>query len=112
MSKRLIDVLPKIPQYEDIPYARDFVCPNCDKSGFVDYHFGEKHDRPRLVAWTETNIGYMAIFECPYCGQKYRFHPTIGTWVAPIDEFDDYLYYYASMCSNYEELKEKVGEDF
>ena len=29
MSQRLIDILPKIPQYEDIPYAADLECPEC-----------------------------------------------------------------------------------
>ena len=32
MSRRLIDMLPKIPQYEDIPYAVDFECPECGKT--------------------------------------------------------------------------------
>ena len=31
---RVIDIIPKIPQYEDFEYASDFNCPECDKSGF------------------------------------------------------------------------------
>ena len=111
MSKRLVDILPKIPQYEDIPYAGDLVCPNCDKSGFYDYNYGPKHIRPKVIGWCETNIGYMAVFECPECGQKYRFHCTIGTWTADIEEFDMYLYYKAHECMNWDEIKKELGEN-
>ena len=37
MSKRLIDILPKVSQWEGIEYAGDFNCPHCDKSGFLTY---------------------------------------------------------------------------
>lgn len=73
---RVIDVIQKIPQYEDIPYAGDFECPECRKTGFFDYNCGPKHDKPKLIGWCDTNIGKMAVFEC-ICGQKYRFHCTV-----------------------------------
>lgn len=116
MSKRLVDILPKIPQYEDIPYTADFNCPNCDKSGFFDYKgFYSSSEppckKPRVVGWCETNIGYMGVFECPECGQKFRFHCTIGTWIADIEEFDYYLYIYARNCVNWDELKKELGDD-
>ena len=44
------------------------------------------------------------------CGQRYRFHCTVGTWIADDDEFDHYLYYKAKECVNWEEIKEKLGE--
>lgn len=111
MGNRLIDILPKIPQYEDIPYAADLVCPECDKSGFFDYNYGNKHVKPKIIGWCETNIGYMAVFECPECGQKYRFHCTIGTWIANIDEFEYYLYIYAQKCNNWNEIKKQLKDD-
>ena len=107
---RLIDILPKIPQYEDIPYAADLECPECGKTGFFDYNCGTKHEKPKLVGWCDTNIGKMAVFECPLCGKKFRFHCTIGTWIADDDEFDYYLYTYAEKCINWEEIKTKLGE--
>lgn len=112
---KVIDVIAKIPQYEDIPYAPDFNCPNCDKSGFFDhkgfYHSQEKNiESPKLIGWTETNIGKMAVFECPVCHEKFRFHCTIGTWIADDDEFDLHLYRFAQKCTNWEEIKEKLGE--
>lgn len=109
--KRLIDVIPKIPQYEDFPYTPDFECPACGKSGFLDYNWSsEKHVKPLLVGWTETNIGKMGVFKCPVCGQKFRFHCTIGTWIADEEEFDMYLYYKARSCSNWEDIKKKLGD--
>ena len=108
---RLIDILPKFPQYEDIPYAGDFECPECGKSGFFDYNWGTKHIKPLLVGWCETNIGKMGVFECPECHQKFRFHCTIGTWIADIDEFDYYLYTYAERSANWEEIKKRLGDE-
>lgn len=108
---RLIDLLPKFPQYEDFPYTPDFECPECGKSGFLDYNWSsEKHVKPLLVGWCETNIGKMGVFECPVCGQKFRFHCTIGTWIADEEEFDMYLYYKARSCSNWEDIKKKLGD--
>ena len=107
----LTDILPKIPQYEDIPYAADLECVECGKSGFFDYNWGEKHEKPILVGWCETNIGLMGVFECPLCHSRFRFHSTIGTWIAPMDEFNYYLYLKARNCANWEELKEKLGDE-
>lgn len=107
----LTDILPKIPQYEDIPYAADFECPECGKSGFLDYNWGEKHEKPILVGWCETNIGLMGVFECPICHSRFRFHSTIGTWIAPMDEFNYYLYLKARNCANWDELKKKLGDE-
>lgn len=105
---RVVDVIKKFPQYEDIPYARDFICPNCDKSGFDTNN--NQLEKPILIGWCETNIGYMGIFECPKCGQKFRFHCTIGTWIADIEDFDYYLYFYAERCANFEEIKKELNE--
>ncbi len=106
---RVIDVIPKIPQYEDIPYAGDLECPYCGKTGFYDYNWGPKHEKPKLVGWCDTNIGKMAVFECT-CGKRYRFHCTIGTWIADDNEFDHYLYYKAKECTNWDEIKKKLNE--
>lgn len=51
---RIIDIIEKIPQYEDIPYAADFECPECGKTGFFDYNWGPKHEKPKLVGWCDT----------------------------------------------------------
>ena len=102
---KLVDVLTKYPQYESFPYTRDLECPNCSKSGFNP--IGD-FENANLIGWCETNIGYMGIFECIVCGQKFRFHCTIGTWTADIDEFDFYLYFYAEKCANFDEIKKTI----
>lgn len=104
---RVVDVLKKYPQYEDFPYAKDLICPKCDKSGFYPR---DTLVKPNLIGWCETNIGYMGVFECPLCGQKFRIHCTIGTWTATLDEFDYYLHFYAEKCGNYEEIKKLLKE--
>lgn len=106
----LTELLPKIPQYESIPYAGDFNCPHCDKSGFYEF-YGETRVRPNIIGWCETNIGYMGVFECPVCFKKYRFHCTIGTYIADIKEFDLYLYYKARECGNWEEINYKLKDE-
>lgn len=114
MCKRIIDIIQKFPQYEDIPYAGDFNCPNCEKSGFFEtkgFYSSEKSlEKPKLIGWCETNIGKMGVFECPVCHEKFRFHSTIGTWIADEDEFDFHLYRFAKKCSNWEELKKQINE--
>ena len=32
MEKKVIDIIPKISQWEDIEYAPEFVCPECNGS--------------------------------------------------------------------------------
>ena len=43
---RIIDIIEKIPQYEDIPYAADLECPECGKTGFFDYNWGQNMKSP------------------------------------------------------------------
>lgn len=109
MDKRLIEVLPKVTQYKSILYTKSFNCPHCDKSGFFD-SYGKEKERPILIGWCETDIGYMGVFECPCCFEKYRFHCTIGTLNADIDEFDMYLYYKARQCKNWEDVKHRMNK--
>lgn len=43
---KLTDVLPKIPQYEAIPYAKNFNCTECEKTGFW-----EVEHKPNVAGW-------------------------------------------------------------
>ena len=45
--KKLSDILPKITQWESIPYANDLCCQDCGECGF-DGNFGAKKPYPRL----------------------------------------------------------------
>jgi len=71
-AMRITDILPKIPDYESIPYAIDYTCQHCGLSG-TDME--ATAFRPDLVGWCDTPSGYMAVFECPRCFEKFRFHP-------------------------------------
>lgn len=56
-------------QYEDIPYSGTMECPQCYGSGI-----GSWRDSAKLVGWCSTERGYMMVFECPHCFQKFRYH--------------------------------------
>ena len=100
--KQVIDVIPKIAQYNDIYYARDYEC-RCGKSSPWPSKGLEK---PALVGWCETHFGLTAVFECPVCGEKYMFHPGFDKF--DLKEFDDYLgidYVSDTHISNAQEVK-------
>ena len=103
--KKLIDILPKVAQWDSIPYASDLVCQNCEKSGFD----GLGCRKPNLVGWAETNYGFQAIFECTECGSKFRFHG--GDPCDDIDTFDLKMgIHFAMQCENWEELRKQINE--
>ena len=61
-------------QYESIPISKDMACPECNGSSQFDYSIDRNFVEPAPIAWCETKYGFMAIFECPKCFTKYRFH--------------------------------------
>ena len=103
---RLVDILPKITQWQSIPYANDLMCQDCGKTGFDGRGICRK---PKLVGWAGTNYGFQAVFECTECGSKFRFHG--GDPIDGLDEFDTSLYLtFAVNCENFDELKKMLGE--
>ena len=111
---KVFDILPKVVQWESIEYAPDFICPECGKSAIKgnNLYMQPVLEKPDLVGWCETNNGYMAVFECPCCHSKYRFHPHMTLFDA--DQFDFYLgaYYInhgeTEWIANAKELYEKL----
>jgi hypothetical protein len=111
---KVFDILPKVVQWESIEYAPDFICPECGKSAIKgkNLYMQPVLEKPDLVGWCETNNGYMAVFECPCCHSKYRFHPHMTLFDA--DQFDFYLgAYYINQgetewIANAKELYEKL----
>lgn len=91
VAMKVIDIIPKIPQWDAIEYAPDFICPCCQKSAIQgkDANFDITLDKPNLVGWCESPAGIMAVFECPCCHNKFRFHPQLNKF--DIDCFDFYL---------------------
>lgn len=88
---KVIEILPKFPQWETIPYADNFACQECGKSAIQgkDEYGNQTKEKPNLVGWCETNNGFMAVFECPCCHSKFRFHPQMKHF--DIDQLDFYL---------------------
>lgn len=112
---KVIQILPKIVQWESIPYAPDFICPECGKSAIQgkDLYGSNTLEKPNLVGWCETTNGFMAVFECPCCHSKYRFHPHMDLF--DLDQFDFYLgaYYIGDnsiWIANGKELNDKLKE--
>ena len=94
----MFDELTKYVQYEDIPYITDYHCP-CGESGF--FNLFRHKVKPVIVGWCDTNYGFMIVFECPVCGQKFRTH-------ASVDRFDFEAFKYA--IENYWELIDETGK--
>ncbi len=76
----------KITQYGDIPVSKDMACPECNGSSQFDYLFDDRFAEPTPIGWCDTEYGFMAVFECPKCYTKYRFHIST-TGRNNIDEF-------------------------
>lgn len=70
--KNLTSILPKVAQYSSIEYVKDYLCPNCSKSGVPDPSF--TIEKPNLIGWCESGLGLMVVVECPFCLTKFRFH--------------------------------------
>ena len=61
----------KITQYENILVSKDMAC---NGSSQFDYSIDSRFAEPTPIGWCDTEHGYMAVFECPKCYTKYRFH--------------------------------------
>ena len=64
----------KVIQYENILISLDMACPECNGSSQFYYQIDDRFVEPTPIGWCETKYGFMAIFECPKCFTKYRFH--------------------------------------
>ena len=101
-DKKFIDILPKFNNWEDIKYTASLNCPHCEKSGFVG-----DIERPNLIGWCETPQGYMIVFECPHCFEKFRFHGNCDD-LYDVEKFDWYLgVNYVEMSANKDEILAK-----
>lgn len=109
MAKSITDVLPKIEQWESIPYAPDFCCQECGKSG-ITIRSWEPKDKMIAVGWCECNIGLMLVYECPYCHSRFRFHSTLD-WHTDYEDFDFQSHHYRlRYCENGDEIKKQLEE--
>ena len=106
--KHLLDILPKIAQWETIPYAADFTCQSCDGSG-IDCRRTDIQ-KPLLIGWCESDYGFMGVYECPICGAKFRFHAADA--VSNKEEFEKSLpFYFGERCENWDEIEKLLKND-
>ena len=54
------------PQYQDIRHAKELSC-ECNYSSVL-------RDTFEIIGYCDTQHGYMAVFECSKCFEKYRYH--------------------------------------
>lgn len=87
-ERYILDILPKISQWESIPYAADLECQECGKHTKL---MNQTAKPSRIVGWCECDYGYQLVFECPYCFSKYRYHPHDNKF--DIDDFVDRIMY-------------------
>lgn len=77
-------VINQIPQYESIRYSKDLRC----ECGSSDYMFRNTYN---IVGYCDTPQGYMAVFECVKCFEKYRHHISAGSGRFNLKEFKNDL---------------------
>ena len=97
----LVETLPKIPQWESIPYSAALECENCGKAGF-----GSGQKEPKMVGWCETPEGYQVVMECQECFEKYRFHGSHLKYELPALEYG--MRCFMGYCTNRDELRKIV----
>ena len=109
--RRLVDVLDKYPQYEDIKYSPAYNCPNCMNSSFY-YWDDHPYQRPApiLLGWTDTPIGFQVVAQCPFCFTKFRFHGTAMRTEATLDQFNECLLKYAKKSKNWKDISKMIEE--
>lgn len=70
MEIKFIDTVYNIEEFlqpEEIRYAKECGC-SC---GSANYLLGRNY---KIAGFTLTSNGYMVVFECTVCGEKYRHH--------------------------------------
>lgn len=110
--KELTEILPKFSQYEDIEYAGDFLCPECENSGIASDCL--RITKPDIVGWCDTPFGYMVVMQCPICYTKYRFHGSINSFDFEAFNTDLYIHFISrgdkelAWVNNADELYKKL----
>jgi len=112
MAKTIRDILPKIAQWQSIPYSAGLNC-RCGKCdlAYVAWDKDNRYVKADIVGWCETDYGLMAVFECPVCHQKFRCHTSTGNkWDE--DDFEQGLYNFCmASTNNGPELVEKLEKE-
>lgn len=109
-ERYILKILPKIAQWESIPYALDLICQEC-REPHRYASVGNTGHTAKIVGWVECEYGYQLVFECPYCFTKFRYHPHDKKY--DIDDFVDrimYNYVGNELFANGNELEKKWND--
>lgn len=87
-ERYILKIIPKMGQWESIPYAPDLTCQECGK---LHNYIAHGNLQAKIVGWCECDYGYQLVFECPYCFSKFRYHPHDNKF--DIDDFVDRTMY-------------------
>ena len=93
--KDILTTIPKVAQWQGIPYAFNFTCQECGCSSI-----GDIVTKPNLVGWCDTPRGFMMVFECPKCFSKFRCHCNTGDKFNK-ERFEYSIYEYICHGENY-----------
>lgn len=98
--KRITDILPKIIQWETIPYSAGLNCKcgRCDLA-YAAWDKEGRYIKANIIGWCETSWGLMAVFECPECHYKFRCHTSTGSKF-DMDEFEQGLRNFCEASTN------------
>ena len=62
----------KFSNFETIRHSKQLTC----ECGHATYEFRNTYD---IIGYADTLQGYMVVFECPVCFEKYRHHISATT---------------------------------
>lgn len=108
MKNAILKVLPKITQWEAIPYSAGLHC-QCGRADIAYAVWSNNYIMPIAVGWCETDYGTMGVFECPECHSKFRCHCGAKKFASE-DEFAADFEIFVSCCANKEEVFNQVKE--
>lgn len=110
MKNAILKVLPKITQWEAVPYSAGLRC-QCGRAdiAYAGWSNNGRYIEPIAVGWCETDYGLMGVFECPECCGKFRCHCGAKKFASE-DEFATDFEIFVRCCANKEEVINQVKE--
>lgn len=112
MKNAILKVLPKIAQWEAIPYSAGLHC-QCGRADIAYAgwaSFKDQYIKPIAIGWCETDYGMMGVFECPECHSKFRCHCGSNSRWSAEDQFALDFETFVRCSANKEEVIAQMKE--
>lgn len=108
MKNAILKVLPKIVQWEAVPYSAGLRC-QCGRAdiAYAGWFGEDQYIEPIAIGWCETDYGMMGVFECPECHGKFRCHCGNNRWPTE-DQFALDFETFVRCCANKEDVIAQV----